>query len=278
MVRYAAQRISADLKQPVVVQNRGSAGGRPALMQAAQSHADGYTILHGYAGTISINPGLYKQKLEYWPERDFTPIAPLCSGPLVLYVHPSVPARTLAEFVAYAKANPGKLSYASSGIGSTNHFAGELFKATAGFESLHVPFNGSAPAHTAMMGGHVSWTLDTGFVMQYVRAGRLNAIAVAAPRRIASMDLPAIAETYPGFDVRTWHGLFAPMGTPRDIILRLNRVVNAAMREPEGQQVLAKASQEPFYATPEEFGAFVAGDIKKWAEVAVQANIKPPAD
>ncbi|MDO8279870.1 MAG: tripartite tricarboxylate transporter substrate-binding protein [Burkholderiaceae bacterium] len=275
LVRYVAQKMSIEFKQPVIVQNRGAGGGRPALMQASRSAPDGYTLCHGYAGTFSINAGLYRDRLEYSPEKGFTPLAPLGSGQLFLYVHPSVPARNVAEFVAYAKANPGKLSYGSAGVGSTNHFAAELFKTIGGFESLHVPFNGSAPAHTALMGGHVLWTFDTGNVMQYVKAGRVSVIALGVPKRAPAMpDLPTIAETYPGFDAKTWHGMFGPAGMPPDIVRKLNRSITQAMGDADGLQLLNRVSMEPLVATADEFASFLQADIRKWLDVAVRSNIK----
>ena len=275
LVRYVAQKMTAEYKQAVVIQNRGAGAGRPVLAQVAKSPADGYTLCHGYAGTFSINAGLYREQLEYSPAKHFAPLAPLGEGQLFLVVHPSIPARNLAEFVVYAKANPGKLSYATSGIGSTNHFASELLKTVAGFDSLHVPFNGSAPAHTALMGGHVLWTFDTGNILQYVKSGRLNVIALGGTRRLSSMpELPSISETYPRFEAKTWHGMFAPAGTPTDIVNKLNRSITMAMKDHDGLQLLARASMDPFVATADEFTAFLQTDIKKWSEVALRANIK----
>lgn len=277
VVRYVAQRMMTELKQPVIVMNRPPAGGRPAIAAVARSPADGYTFVHGYAGTFSINPGLYRDKLEYSPEKDFVPVAALFTAAQILVINPSIPARTVAEFVRYAKANPDKVPFASAGIGSSNHFSGELLKSIGGFDALHVPFNGSAPAHVALIGGHVMWSFDTGNILQHVRSGRLVALGAAVSQRLPALpDLPTIAETYPGFEARTWHGLFAPAGTPPEIVALVNRIVNEAMTAQQGRELLAKTSLDPFAVSPEAFGNFVRADMKKWTEVAVKANIQAP--
>ncbi|MBN9428595.1 MAG: tripartite tricarboxylate transporter substrate binding protein, partial [Burkholderiales bacterium] len=250
---------------------------RPAIAAVARSPADGYTFVHGYAGTFSINPGLYRDKLEYSPEKDFVPVAALFTAAQILVINPSILARTVAEFVRYAKANPDKVPFASAGIGSSNHFSGELLKSIGGFDALHVPFNGSAPAHVALIGGHVMWSFDTGNILQHVRSGRLVALGAAVSQRLPALpDLPTIAETYPGFEARTWHGLFAPAGTPPEIVALVNRIVNEAMTAQQGRELLAKTSLDPFAVSPEAFGNFVRADMKKWTEVAVKANIQAP--
>src|SRR5436190_11110451 len=219
VARLLGQKVSESVKQPVIVDNKPGAGGNIGADAVAKSPADGYTLLMGAVATHAINPTLYAS-IPYDPVRDFQPITQVASTPNVLIVNPSVPATNVREFIAYAKANPGKLNFGSGSTGSAGHLAGELFKTMAGVEMIHVPYKGAAPAMQDLIGGQVQLMFDNyASAATQVRAGKVKALAVTTAKRSAlAPDLPTIAESgLPGFDINTWFGIFAPAGTPREI-------------------------------------------------------------
>jgi tripartite-type tricarboxylate transporter receptor subunit TctC len=201
-------------------------------------------------------------------------VAPLATLPLFLAVNASLPVNNFAEFIAYAKANPG-LSYASAGIGGSNHLAGEMLRFAAGIDVQHVPYNGSAPALNAVLGGFVKWMFDSGRVIPFAKAGKLKILAVSTLKRLPDFpDVPTIAETYPGFEANGWHGIVAPPRTPKNIVDRLNEVISRAMQAPDVKQTLAAQALIPFIATPEEFTVFIRAETKKWTEVVRRSGAK----
>jgi tripartite-type tricarboxylate transporter receptor subunit TctC len=274
--RLIGERLAANLGQPVVVDNRGGAGGNLGAEAAARAAPDGYTLLLA-APTIAISPSLYA-KLAYDPLKDLAPISLVATVPNVMVTHPSVPARTLQEFIALAKAKPGELNFGSGGRGTSNHLGGELFNLVAGVKLVHVPYKGVNLAMNDVLAGNVQLVLiGIPAVAPHIRSGRLRALAVVAPQRASALpDVPTAAEAgLPGFEVTTWYGVLAPAGTPRAIIVRLNSELVRIMHMPELQPRLADMATEPRTGTPEEFGAYLREEIAKWAEVIRKAGIRP---
>jgi tripartite-type tricarboxylate transporter receptor subunit TctC len=274
--RIVSEGVAAQIGQQLVVDNRPGAGGTIGSEFAARATPDGYTILAGSSGPISISPLL--QKLPYDPAKDFEPIALMVSTAYVLTVHPSLPVNTAQEFIALVRANPGKYNFASSGTGATAHLAAELFNATAGLKATHVPYKGSAPAITDLIAGHVSYALETtAAVLPHVKAGRLKALAVTIPRRSISLpDVPTLAEAagMAGFDVRAWIGFIAPAGIPREARTRLAAEVQRALDTPEIKARLVAAGLEPADLTPEQFAEFLKTQNERFGSIIKAANIK----
>ncbi|HSV44933.1 MAG TPA: tripartite tricarboxylate transporter substrate binding protein, partial [Ramlibacter sp.] len=217
--RVIADRLSQTLGQPFVVHNRPGAAGNIGMTQLAKAEPDGYTLGHGYLGTVSIQPVLEGGKLPFTPEHDLTPVAPMASVPLFLVAPPSLGVRSLAELVAMAKAKPGQLTYGTAGNGSAQHVFAEAFRRAAGIDIRPIPFAGSGPANVALLGGHIDLMFDAGQVMQQVRAGQLVGLGMTGAKRLPSaQEIPAIAESYPGFEAVSWHGIFAPAGTPKPVV------------------------------------------------------------
>lgn len=275
--RLLAERLGVAIGQPVVVENRPGASGNIAAEAVSRAAPDGYTFLLGTQGTHAANAALF-QRLPYDPVKDFVAIAPLAMVPNILVVHPDVPARTVAEFVAHAKANPGRLRFGSSGNGTSIHLAGEMFKAAAGVEMEHVPYRGSAPAQTDLIAGRIElmFELLPGTIGQ-IRDGRVRPIAVASRARMAALpDVPTFAEAgVPGFVTGAWFGLFAPAGTPDAIVQRMAAAM-AEMTGPNGS-LLARLSElgaEPLSATPAAFAAFVVSETARWAEVVRRSGAR----
>jgi tripartite-type tricarboxylate transporter receptor subunit TctC len=259
----------------VVIDNRGGAGGSIGTEVVAKSPPDGYTLLI-VSGAHAINPGLYR-KLPYDSVRDFAPVTMLTSGPGLLVVHPSVPAKTVKEFIALAKARPGQLNYASAGIGTPPHLAGELFKTMAGVNIVHVPYKGNGPAYTDLIGGHVSVMFPTiPTAIPHVRAGKLRALAVTTRSRTAiAPELPPISESgVPGYDVSSWYGLLAPAGTPAAVVSRLQREIAKVLRLPDVGEKLTAQGLDLVGNTPEEFAAVIKSEIVKWAKVIKASGAK----
>ncbi|HWP18023.1 MAG TPA: tripartite tricarboxylate transporter substrate binding protein [Burkholderiaceae bacterium] len=238
--------LSAALKQPVIIENKPGANGNLGAEMVAKAEPDGYTLLMSSGGTMSANPFLYA-RMPFDPARDFTPVASTAVVRSYLVVHPSVPANTVQEFLAWARSQGGKLSYASAGIGSSLHLAGEMFKRAGKFEAVHVPYRGAAPALGDLMAGQVQFMFDSGPGLKQVAAGKLKALAVGSPTRSPSApQLPTLAEAgMPGFDADTLFGIYAPAGVPREIVERLNAEINRQLREPKVQEVLLAAGLEP---------------------------------
>ena len=261
--------------QQVVVENRPGAGGNIGADIVAKSPADGYTLVMGSIGTHAVNVSLFS-KLPYDPVRDFAPVTQVMEADGLLVVHPSVPVKSVRELIARARARPGQIAYASAGNGTAAHLAGELFKLMAHIDMVHIPYKGNVPAIIDLMGGQTSLLFATmPTVMPQVQAGRLKALAVTGVTRSpAAPELPTISESaLPGFEVTNWIGIFAPAGTPRDIVVKLNGEANRTMQQPEIQRRLATEGAKFTARTPDEFGAFVKAEIAKWAKVVKSAGI-----
>jgi tripartite-type tricarboxylate transporter receptor subunit TctC len=276
LARAIGQKLSEIWGQPVVVENKPGAGGNVGVEFVAKSAPDGYVIVMGHIGTFAANPSLYKP-LPYDPVKDFAPITLVANVPNVLVVGPAVQSRTLGELIAYAKANPGKLDYGSGGNGSAAHLATEYFKLQTGVSMQHVPYKGTAPAIADLLGGQIGLII-TGAppLMPHLRSGKLRALAVASPKRLAILpDVPTVAESgYPGFSAVQWYGLFAPAGTPKDVVARINRDTIRALRDPGVAERLASEGAEPVGDTPEQFGAFVKSEIELWGKVIRESGAK----
>ncbi len=275
--RVVAQRLSDTWKQPFVVETRPGAAGIIAAEAVARAAPDGYTLLVGTMTTHGIAPSLYK-KLPYEVIRDFAPVALIGHIPLVMSVGTSIPAGSVDQFVALAKAAPGKYSFATAGGGTPPHLTGELFRSRFGLDLVHVPYKGTAPAVTDLIGGQVSMTID-GLTVQlpHIRSGKLKALAAASAKRIATLpDVPTFAELgYPELQVSLWYSLFAPAGTPRPIIAALNAEVARMLTAPEVRQRLAELAVEPGDGgSPEQFGAYVQSEIRRWGQVVQQVGVK----
>ncbi len=266
--RLIGGRIGETWGQPVVVENRTGAGGNIGADAVAKSPPDGYTIAMGSLGTHAVNVSLFA-KMPYDPVRDFAPIAHVLEAEGLLVVHPSVPAQNVAELISQLRAKPGAMTYASAGMGTASHLAGELFKVLAKVEMVHVPYKGNVPAITDLLAGQTSLLFATmPTVLPHAKAGKLRALAtIGAARSAAAPELPTVAETLPGFEVNNWIGLFAPAGTPPEIVQRWNAEVRRTMQSPQIQARLPAEGARFIPTTPEQFGAFVKDEIAKWAPV-----------
>jgi tripartite-type tricarboxylate transporter receptor subunit TctC len=273
--RLIGQWLSERLGQPFIVENRGGAGGTLGAEAVVRAPADGYTLLL-CASPDAITATLY-EKLNYNFIRDIAPVASISSGPLVLVVHPSFPAKTVPEFIAYAKANPGKVTFASAGIGSVVHMAGELFKVMAEVNLVHVPYRGLAPAVTDLIGGQVQAIFSTmPPSIANVRAGKLRALAVTSTTRSEALpDLPTIGDFLPGYEASVWQALGAPKNVPAEIVARLNKETNSALADRGMKAKLADLGMVPAPMTTSEFGKFIINETEKRGKVIRTANIKP---
>ncbi|MBW8907153.1 MAG: tripartite tricarboxylate transporter substrate binding protein [Betaproteobacteria bacterium] len=272
--RLIADRLAASVGQPVVTENRGGAGGNVGAEAAARSAPDGYTIVL-VAPSLAISPTLYA-KLNYDPIKDFAPIALVAQVPNVMVTHPSVPARTLAEFTAYARANPGKLNFGSGGLGTSNHLAGELFNLRTGAGLIHVPYKGVNLAMNGVLAGEVHLVfLGVPVPAPHIKAGRLRGLAVLGRGRSPLIpEVPTAAEAgLADFDVTTWYGVLAPASTPRPIIQRLNAELTKMMQAPDIKERLAALGTDPLTSTPDEFGAYIKQEIAKWGDVIRKAGL-----
>lgn len=272
--RAVGQQLSTVMKQPFVIENRPGAGAIVGTQEAARAEPDGYTLLM-MSNTHTVNETLVPKK-SYELLRDFLPVAPVNSSDLVLVVHPSVKATTLLELIALAKAEPGKLNYASSGIGTPYHMAGELFKAMTGTDIVHVPHRGSGEARNNTIGGHVQLMIDAVTTMApNVQAGQVRALATTGQARSTILpEAPTVADSVPGYEATIWLGLMAPKGTPAEIVDRLNAAVTAAVEAPELKAAWAKQGAVPMRMTPAAFGDYMRADIAKWAGVIRSAGLK----
>ena len=275
VARLIGQWLSERLGQPFIIENRPGAGGNIATEAAVKSPADGYTVLLcGVPNAISAT--LY-DKLNYDFSRDIAPVGAVSRAPNVMVVHPSVPAKTVPEFIAYAKANPGKINMASSGVGTSLHLSGELFKFMTGINMQHVPYRGSAPMLTDLLAGQVQIAFDNlQPSMPHINVGKLRALAVTtATRSHALPDLPTVADFVPGYEASTWNGVCAPKNTPVEIVDRLNREINAGLADPKINARLAEVGASAFSGSPADYGKLFADETEKWAKVIRAANIKP---
>ena len=274
--RSIGQKIAEAFGQQVIIDNRPGAGGSIGAESVAKSAADGYTLMMGHIGTLAVNPSLYP-KLGYDPIKGFAPVAWVARVPNVLVVSNAVPAKSVKELVALARAKPGSLNYGSGGNGSAAHIATEYFKLQTGTFLVHIPYRGTAPAVTDLIAGQISLMLTGGpAVLPQVKAGQLRALAVTSPKRMeAQPDLPTIAESgYPGFEADQWYGVVAPAGTPADVVARLNGAINRALTAPELKQRLSGEGAEAVATTPQAFGALIAKEIERWRPVLKAGNVK----
>jgi len=275
--RIVGKHLSDRLGQQVVVENRAGANGIIALEALKGAAPDGYTIAAASNGPLVINPAMYL-RLPYDPLRDFVAIGSLVSFPLLLVVHPSVPANSVNELIALARAKPGALTFSSPGVGNGSHLAVELFAAMADVQLVHVPYKGTAPAATALLAGEVALTFSSiPTVLPHVRVGKLRALGVGNATRVPSLpEFPTIAESgVPGYEAFSWAGVIAPAGTPRDVVVRLNREIVQVLRQKDVADQLANEGTIPTPDTPEEFAAYIKSELGKWGAIVRLAKIKP---
>ena len=276
LARSLGQALTGAWHQQVIVDNKPGAGGSIGAEAAAKSPADGYTLFMGHIGTLAVNPTLYT-KLRYNPLTDFAPVALVAMVPNVLVVHPSVPARSVAELIALAKAKPGALTYSSGGIGSAANLAMEYFKLATGTHIVHIPYKGAAPAVTDLVGGQVSMTM-TGLppLLTHIRAGKVRPLGVASGTRLAQLpDVPTIAESgVAGFEATQWYGIVAPARTPAPIVDRLSAEIRHALASPELRKHLETQGAQPADMGPIEFAKLIRTEIDRWAKVIHAANIQ----
>jgi tripartite-type tricarboxylate transporter receptor subunit TctC len=273
--RLIGQWLSDRLGQPFVIENRPGASGNIGTEAVVNAPPDGYTLLLVNAGN-AINATLY-EKLKYNLIRDIAPVAGIIRVPLVMQVNPSVPVKTVPEFITYAKANPGKLNMASAGNGTPQHVSGELFKIMAGVNMTHVPYRGSAPALTDLLGGQVQVVFDTTLAsIEYIRAGRLRPLAVTTATRLEALpEIPTVSDFLPGYEASGWYGVGVPKNTPTEIVDKLNKEINAALANPKMKAQLADLGGMVLALSPAEFGKLIADETEKWGKVIRAANIKP---
>jgi tripartite-type tricarboxylate transporter receptor subunit TctC len=276
LARLLGRKLEAILGALFVIDNRPGAGGNVAAEAVAHTTPDGYTLLVGNNAILATNAALYK-KVNFDAEADFAPIGSIGSQANILVVNPAVPANSMAELIALAKANPGKLNFASSGHGLAAHLAGELFKAEAGIDLVHVPYKGAAPALQDVIAGHVQMMFATASsVVPHIRDGKVKALGVATLKRTAVMpDIPTIDELgLKGFDATTWHGLVAPARTPKEIVAALNRALVATLDDPAVKKSLADLGVDIISGTPEDFAAYIKSEIPKWTAIIKTSGAK----
>jgi tripartite-type tricarboxylate transporter receptor subunit TctC len=276
VTRFLASHLSSALGGQFYIDNRSGAGNTLGSREAARADPDGYTLLMSSASGQVISPLLYKEP-GYDPVKSFAPVVPYAEGSIILVVNPSLPFKSVADVVAHAKANPGKLNYGSAGTGTLPHLIGELFKVRAGVDLVHIPYRGGALSIADLIAGNINLTFEgSGPLLQHIQDGRLRALAVMGPTRIPELpDTPSIVEAgYPEVQTTTWTGLFAPVGTDAAVIAKLNTAINARLRTPELQTLLAKVGNQPKGGTPEALTETLVGDIAKWGPVVKQLNLK----
>jgi tripartite-type tricarboxylate transporter receptor subunit TctC len=274
VARIMAAWLAERLGQPIVIENKPGASTNISIQTVVNAPADGNTLLF-IAASAALNVSLF-DNLPFNLQRDIAPVSGLIDFPLVMLTHPSLPARTVPELIAHAKANPGKISIASFGTGTTSHVAGELFKMTAGIDMTHIPYRGGAPMMTDLIGGQVQVAFDvlTG-ALSHIKSGDVRALAMAGATRFDGLpDVPTIGETMPLFVANSWCGIGVPRGTPAEIIARLNREVDAGLKDPAIRAKLTALATTPMFFTPDEFGAYIGAEIEKWRKVVRAANIK----
>jgi tripartite-type tricarboxylate transporter receptor subunit TctC len=274
--RIVAQKLGEAIGQQVIVDNRGGASGQLAAELVSKAAPDGYTIMMAHIAAISILPSLVA-KLPYDAQKDFAPVSLSAIGPNLLVVHPSVPVRNVKELVAFAKARPGQLQYASPGAGTVQHLAGELFKLQAKVDMLHIPYKGSGQSIVDLIAGHVHMDFDSvPPVINFVRQGKLRALAVTSAKRFSLLpDMPTVEEAgVKGFDMSTWWGIVVPAGVNKDIVARLHTEMVKAIRQPDAKEKISGVGADTVGNTPDEFGAFIRSETAKYARIVKAANIK----
>ena len=275
VARTVGKRVSETIGQPIVIENRGSAGSIIGTEMVKKADPDGYTLLLGQSGPISINPAVYKE-LPYDPQTDFAPITMTTAYPYILVVNVTLPVKTLQDFVALVKAKPGEFNYGTTGVGAANHLVTELFSSKAALKMIHVPYRGTALAVADLLAGQVTMVFaDPISALPHMQAGTLRALAVTSKERSpVAPDVPTIAESgYPGFDAIGWHGILAPANTPMPIIRKLHDQIVAALNDPPTKALLQAQAMQTVGDTADEFAAFIAQDIAVWKQVAAQANV-----
>lgn len=275
VARLVAQKLGEQMGQPFVIENKPGAGGNPGAEVVARSAPDGYTLLVATTAH-AINPSLFS-KLNYQLLKDFSPVTQLTSGPLVIVANPALPAKNVAELIALAKSKKGGLNFASSGNGQSTHLSAELFSAMAGVKMSHIPYKGSAPALTDVMGGQTDLMFDTMLSsMPHIKAGKLKALAVtSAQRSPIAPELPTVAESgLPGYEAIAWNGLLAPAATPKDVVARLNAELKKALEQPEVKQRFEAQGFTASWNTPEAFESFLKAEVEKWAKVVKVSGAK----
>ena len=277
VARIVAQKLGAQLGQSLVIENRGGAGGTLGTAVVAKAAPDGYSLVVGTTSTHVVAPSVY-QKLDYDPVRDFAPISLVAVTPYLLVVNPAVKASTVKDLVGLMKASPGKMNYASAGVGSTTHLAMEMLKSALSTYALHIPYNGNGPAGTAVIAGQVEILFGSlPALLPHARSGRVRALAVGTPKRSPSLpEVPTVAESgYPGFDASLWLAFMAPAGTPPALIDRLQKEIVTAVNAKETSEALDKAGAEPLTSTPAELAAMIKDGVAKYAKVVKAAGVKP---
>ena len=276
LARSIGQELTKAWGQSVIVDNVPGAGGSIGADKAAKAPADGYTLLMGHIGTLAVNPSLYP-KLPYNPLKDFAPVAWVARVPNILVVNPAVPVKSVQDLVAYAKSKPGQMSYGSGGNGSAANLATEYFKMQTGTTIVHIPYRGTAPAVTDLIGGQIQLVF-TGApaVLGHIKSGQLHALAVSSPKRLEAMpDLPTVAESgYKNFEADQWYGVVAPAGTPKDIVQKLNVQINLALNSPELKKRLSAEGAIATPESPEAFGQLIANEIARWQPVISSGRVK----
>jgi len=274
LARLVGQHLSTELGQPVVVENKAGAGGNIGAAYAAKAPADGHTLFMGTVGTHAINAALYK-KLPYDPVKDFAPLSRVAMVPNLLVAHPSQPFKTVQEMIAYAKANPGKINFGSPGNGASPHLSGELFKSLAKVDMVHVPYKGSAPAVSDLLGNQIAIMFDNlPSVIPHVRAGKLRAIAISTAKRSAGLpDVPTIAEAgVPGYEATSWFGMFAPAATPAPVLARISAALAKVLANAEVKKKIDDQGGEPANETPAQFADFIQKESLKWGKVVKESG------
>ena len=275
IARVMAPKMSADLGQPVVIENKAGAGGVIGMQSVARAEPDGYTVFMGTMGNFSITPALVKD-LPYNVAKDFAPVTQVASSGFMLYVNAGLPIKTVTDLIAYAKANPGKTNFSSSGNGGLPHMAAEMFASTAGIKMTHIPYKGSAPSINDLMAGQVQLTFEAVAIgLPHVKSGKLRAVATTGLQRLDVLpDVPTVAETIAGFNVTNWFGMAVPAKTSSERIARLNQSVVKALQDPDVKKTLASLGVNPVGDSPTEFGAYIQSEFVRWQKVINDANIK----
>jgi tripartite-type tricarboxylate transporter receptor subunit TctC len=276
LARVLGQKLGETLGQPIVIENRGGAGGNIATEFVAKSAPDGYTLLMANASVLAINPTLFGS-VPFDPVRDFAPVSLFADVPLILVVHPSFPPKSVKDLLALARAQPGEINYAAAGMGSTTHLSMELFKTMAGVKIVTIPFKGSGPALAALVAGQVPVMFELApTALGFVKSGRLRPLAVTSPARSPLMpELPTVAETgLPGFEVASWFGVVAPAATPKEIVARLNADIVKIVGSADMRERLAGLGAEPHSNSPEQFSQFIQSEFKKWAQVVKDSGAR----